>query len=100
MRKVIFWDKTYVLIDNDKEESVVAAMKGEKGFWLNHAAGRDWIASGSIARITNAGNEGFKPDETRMIEEPKREPFDPKNPGPGYKKFQDARDKLARKKSV
>ena len=73
MRKVIFWDKTFVVIKDEQEPAVVAHKAKGKPFYLNHAGGRDYIEPGAIARITSAKSTDYHvptPDPSKLLAAP------------------------------
>ena len=62
MKKVVYWDKTYVIIRDDQEAGVATAIAQGKPFWLHHSTGRDFIKPSTVALITKAKYGEYQPD--------------------------------------
>lgn len=61
-RKVIMWDKSFVIIKAEQEPPIATAKRTGKPFYLNHLSGRDFVEPGAIARITDAKHGDYHID--------------------------------------
>lgn len=72
MKKVIFADRTYVIIEDHQEEGLERKMNGTAKFRLNHLAGSDLIDPREIRRVTNAqAGQDYSP-KVNIIDESHR----------------------------
>lgn len=62
MKKVVYWDRTYVIIRDDQEAEVATAIARDRPFWLHHQNGRDFVKPKTIALITKAAYGEYQPD--------------------------------------
>lgn len=105
MKKCIFWDKSVVFIEDEQQDSVELAMSRKNGFKLNHVGAKrpDWVAHGSIARITQANYQEYQhllPKIENRIEAPKAAEPTPEQIAKTEKLKAEIREKLFKKKGL
>ena len=63
MKKVILFDRSYLVIRDEQEKVLETKLNGTAKFWLNHLNGRDLIDPRAVARVTQAvANQDYPPE--------------------------------------
>lgn len=99
MKKIILFDRRYIVIKDEKMPQLEEALSDHQKFSITAYDGREYLLDPrAILVVEPAGREDYSIPEERRIEAPEAKKVD--TDSPGYQSFLRAKEKLMRKKSI